>query len=170
MEFFRRTREVMLTAFSTASSNATLPTTLHVSETALGLPAEVCGFVLPLGASMNKIGSALFEGASIAFIAQVLGIPLGGAAWAVVIAMTVLTAGVANAGLPSAGVPLMIPVLDAVGVPGEGIALIIGVDRLLDMCRTTVNVTGNMVAAACVAQSEKRADASFGLVADAGGN
>ena len=157
VEFFRRARVVMLTAFSTASSNATLPTTLRVSETELRLPAEVCGFVLPLGASMNKIGSAVFEGATIAFIAQVLGIPLGPAAWAVVVAMTVLTAGLANAGIPSAVIPLMIPVLDAVGVPGEGIALVIGVDRLLDMFRTTVNVTGNMVAAACVAHSEKHA-------------
>ncbi|MHB8653910.1 MAG: dicarboxylate/amino acid:cation symporter [Terriglobia bacterium] len=154
MVFFRRARVVMLTAFSTASSNGTLPTTLRVSETALGLPPDICGFVLPLGASMNKIGSALFEGASIAFIAQVMGIPLGWSAKAVVIVMTVLTAGVGNAGLPSAIIPLMIPVLDAVGVPGEGIALIIGVDRLLDMCRTTVNVTGHMVAAAWIARSE----------------
>jgi DAACS family dicarboxylate/amino acid:cation (Na+ or H+) symporter len=169
VEFFRRTRVVMLTAFSTASSNATLPTTLRVSETELGLPAEVCGFVLPLGASMNKIGSALFEGATIAFIAQVLGIPLGGAAWAVVVAMTVLTAGLANAGLPSAVIPLMMPVLDAVGVPAEGIALIIGVDRLLDMCRTTVNVTGNMVATACVAKSETRPDSSHAFLMAARG-
>ncbi len=160
LDFFRRMRVVMLTAFSTASSNATLPTTLRVSETALGLPAGVCGFVLPLGASMNKIGSALFEGATIAFIAQVLGIPLGWSAQVVVVVMTVLTAGVGNAGIPSAIIPLMIPVLDAVGVPGEGIALIIGVDRLLDMCRTTVNVTGHMVAAAWVARSEARHPAS----------
>jgi DAACS family dicarboxylate/amino acid:cation (Na+ or H+) symporter len=125
-----------------------------VSETALGLPPDICGFVLPLGASMNKIGSALFETASIAFIAQVLGIPLGWSAQAVVIVMTVLTTGVGTVGVPSAIIPLMIPVLDAVGVPGEGIALIIGVDRLLDMCRTTVNVTGHMVAAACIARSE----------------
>ena len=152
--FLRRARVVMLTAFSTASSIGTLPTTLRVSETSLGLPAEICGFVLPLGASMNKIGSALFESASIAFIAQVLGIPLGWSAQAVVVAMTVLTAGVSNAGIPSAVVPLMIPVLDAVGVPGEGIALIIGMDRLLDMCRTVVNVTGHMVIAACVARLE----------------
>jgi len=153
-DFLARARVVMLTAFSTASSIGTLPTTLRVSETSLGLPTEICGFVLPLGASMNKIGSALFEGASIAFIAQVLGIPLGWSAQVVVVLMTVLTAGVSNAGIPSAVVPLMIPVLDAVGVPGEGIALIIGMDRLLDMCRTVVNVTGHMVIAACVAKSE----------------
>ncbi|HEV2352216.1 MAG TPA: dicarboxylate/amino acid:cation symporter [Terriglobia bacterium] len=155
-DFLGQARVVMLTAFSTASSIGTLPTTLRVSETTLGLPKEVGGFVLPLGASMNKIGSALFESASIAFIAQVLGIPLGWSAQVVVVAMTVLTAGVSNAGIPSAVVPLMIPVLDAVGVPGEGIALIIGMDRLLDMCRTVVNVTGHMVIAACVARSEGR--------------
>lgn len=153
-DFFRRARVVMLTAFSTSSSNATLPTTLQVSETALGLPRDVCGFVLPLGASMNKIGSSLFEAASILFIAQVFGIALGPAALATVMVMTLLTAGLGNAGLPSAVIPLMIPVLEAVGAPGEGIALIIGVDRLLDMCRTAVNVTGHMVGAAIVARSE----------------
>ena len=154
VDFFRRARVVMVTAFSTSSSSGTLPTTLRVSEKSLGLPHDICGFVLPLGASMNKIGSALFETASIAFIAQVLGIPLGWSAQAVVIVMTVLTTSVGTVGVPSAVIPLMIPVLDAVGVPGEGIAMIIGVDRLLDMCRTTVNVTGHMVAVACIAHSE----------------
>lgn len=153
-EFFRQARVVMLTAFSTSSSNATLPTTIRVSETSMGLPPEICGFVLPLGAAMNKNGSALFESATIVFIAQVLGIPLGLPALGAVVVMTVLTAGVGNAGVPSAIIPLMIPVLEAVGVPGEGIALIIGVDRLLDMFRTTVNVTGNMVAAAIVTRRE----------------
>ena len=153
-DFFRRARVVMVTAFSTSSSNATLPTTLRVSETELGLPRDVCGFVLPLGASMNKNGSALFEAASVLFIAQVLGIPLSLTAQGVVVVMTILTAGVANVGIPSAVIPLMVTVLEAVGVPGEGVALVIGVDRLLDMCRTAVNVTGHMVTAAVVARSE----------------
>lgn len=155
-DFFRRSRVVMVTAFSTSSSNATLPTTLHVSETALGLPRDICGFVLPLGASMNKTGTALFEAATVLFIAQVLGIPLSLPTQALVIVLTVLTAGVGNAGVPSAIIPLMIPVLEAVGVPGEGIALVIGVDRLLNMCRCVVNVTGHMVAAAVVARTEAR--------------
>ncbi len=152
-EFFRRAWPVILTAFSTSSSNATLPTTLRVSETALGVPRHVCGFVLPLGATMNMNGTALFEGVTVLFIAQVFGMGLSLPAQAVVILMAVLTA-VGAAGVPSGAIPLMILVLEAVGVPGEGIAMVIGVDRLLDMCRTVVNVTGDMTAAAFVARSE----------------
>jgi DAACS family dicarboxylate/amino acid:cation (Na+ or H+) symporter len=152
-DFFRRAWPVILTAFSTSSSNATLPTTLRVSETALGLPRNICGFVLPLGATMNMNGTALFEGVTVLFIAQVFGTGLSLPAQAIVIAMAVLTA-VGAAGVPSGAIPLMILVLEAVGVPGEGIAMVIGVDRLLDMCRTVVNVTGDMTAAAFVARSE----------------
>lgn len=154
-DFFRRARTVMMTAFSTSSSNATLPTTLRVSETALGLPPEICGFVLPLGATMNMNGTALFEGVTVLFIAQVFGLELSLPTQLVVIIMAVLTA-VGAAGVPSGSIPLLILVLEAVGVPGEGIAMVIGVDRLLDMCRTVVNVTGDMTAAAYVARSEAR--------------
>lgn len=152
-EFFRRARVALATAFSTSSSVATLPTTIHVSEKELGLPPDVCGLVLPLGASMNKAGSAVFEAASVVFIAQVLGMKLAVTAQVLVIVLTVFTAGIGVVGVPSAVIPLMISVLAAVGIPGEGIALIIGVERLLDMCRTTVNVGGHMVAAAIVART-----------------
>jgi len=156
VSFFRGARDPMVTAFSTASSNATLPTTVRASETALNLPPGICGFVLPLGASMNKNGSALFEAATVLFIAQVFGIHLSLPKQLVVLVLTVLTAGVSNVGLPGAVIPLTILVLASVGVPSEGIALIVGVDRLLDMCRTAVNVTGHMVIAECVARSEGR--------------
>ena len=164
--FFRGAKDPMVTAFSTSSSNATLPTTIRASETLLGLPPDICAFVLPLGAAMNKNGSALFEAASVLFIAQVFGIHLGFTALFVVVVLTVLTAGLTNPGVPSAVIPLMILVLEAVGVPGEGIALIVGVDRLLDMCRTSVNVTGNMVVAAYVARSEARAPAERNAVVE----
>jgi dicarboxylate/amino acid:cation (Na+ or H+) symporter, DAACS family len=154
-DFFRGARDAMVTAFSTSSSNATLPTTIRVSETALGLPSEVCGFVLPIGATMCKNGTALFEGVTAVFLAQVFGLKLPMAAQAVVVVMAVV-ASVGAGGVPSGGIPLLILVLEAVGIPAEGIAIVIGVDRLLDMCRTTVNVTGDMVAAAYIARSEAR--------------
>jgi dicarboxylate/amino acid:cation (Na+ or H+) symporter, DAACS family len=153
--FFRRAKDAMVTAFSTSSSNATLPTTIRVSETVLGLPSEVCGFVLPIGATMCKNGTALFEGVTAVFLAQVFGLKLSMVAQAVVVVMAVVAA-VGAGGVPSGGIPLLIVVLEAVGIPAEGIAIVIGVDRLLDMCRTTVNVTGDMVAAAYIARSEAR--------------
>ncbi len=153
-DFFRGAWAAIVTAFSTSSSNATLPTTIRVSETLLGLPRDICGFVLPLGASMNKNGSALFEAATVVFIAQVFGVHLSLDSQVIVILLTLLTAGLSNAGVPSAVIPLTVLVLEAVGVPGEGIALVVGVDRLLDMCRTAVNVTGHLTTAAVVARSE----------------
>ncbi|MBI1941577.1 MAG: dicarboxylate/amino acid:cation symporter [Acidobacteria bacterium] len=152
-DFFRRAWPVILTAFSTSSSNATLPTTLRVTETALGVPRNIGGFVLPLGATMNMNGTALFEGVTVLFIAQVFGTGLSLPAQGVVVFMAVLTA-VGVAGVPGGSIPLLILVLEAVGLPGEGIAMVIGVDRLLDMCRTVVNVTGDMTAAVYVARSE----------------
>ncbi len=153
LDFFRRIRTVILTAFSTSSSNATLPTTLRITETELGCPKQVCGFVLPLGATMNMNGTALFEGVTVLFIAQVFGIELSLGAQAIVVLMSVLTA-IGAAGVPSGAIPLLILVLQAVGVPGEGIAIVLGVDRLLDMCRTTVNVVGDITAAAFITRSE----------------
>jgi DAACS family dicarboxylate/amino acid:cation (Na+ or H+) symporter len=153
VEFFRRIRAIIITAFSTSSSNATLPTTLRVTETGLGVPRSICGFVLPLGATMNMNGTALFEGVTVLFIAQVFGIELSLGAQAVVVLMSVITA-IGAAGVPSGAIPLLILVAEAVGVPGGGIALILGVDRLLDMCRTTLNVVGDTTAAAFVARSE----------------
>lgn len=153
LTFFRSIRTIILTAFSTSSSNATLPTTLRLTETELGVPKNICSFVLPLGATMNMNGTALFEGVTVLFIAQVFGISLGLGAQAIVVLMSVITA-VGAAGVPSGAIPLLILVLQAVGVPGEGVAIVLGVDRLLDMCRTTLNVTGDVTAAAFVARSE----------------
>jgi DAACS family dicarboxylate/amino acid:cation (Na+ or H+) symporter len=151
--FFRRGWTAILTAFSTSSSNATLPTTLEVCEDSLGLPREVCGFVVPLGATMCMNGTALFEGVTVLFIAQVFGIHLSLASQIVVMVTAILMA-MGAAGVPSGAIQVLILVLESVGVPGEGIAMVVGVARVLDMCRTVVNVTGDMVAATFVARSE----------------
>jgi DAACS family dicarboxylate/amino acid:cation (Na+ or H+) symporter len=153
LDFFRKTRVVMLTAFSTSSSNATLPTTIRVGEEELGLPREICGFVLPLGATMNMNGTSLYEGLTVLFLAQVFGVHLSLSAQLVVVMMAVLTA-IGTAGIPGGSIPLLMMVLGMVGVPMEGIAIILGVDRLLDMCRTTLNVTGDLVTATVVARVE----------------
>lgn len=154
-EFFRKIRIVMLTAFSTSSSNATLPTTMEVAQEELGLSREVAGFVLPLGATLNMNGTALFEGATVLFLAQVFGVSLTLVQQIVVVLMSVVTA-IGVAGIPSGSIPLLMMVLGMVGVPPEGIAIILGVDRLLDMCRTVLNVTGDLVTATIVARVEDR--------------
>jgi DAACS family dicarboxylate/amino acid:cation (Na+ or H+) symporter len=153
LEFFRKIRVVMLTAFSTSSSNATLPTTLQTSEEVLGIPTEIGGFVLPLGATMNMNGTALYEGATVLFLAQVFGVHLSLGAQLIVVLMAVVTA-IGTAGIPSGSIPLLMMVLGMVGVPMEGIAIILGVDRILDMCRTTLNVTGDLVTATVVSRFE----------------
>jgi DAACS family dicarboxylate/amino acid:cation (Na+ or H+) symporter len=152
-DFFMRIRAIIITAFSTSSSNATLPTSLRVAEAELGVPREVCGFVLPLGATMNMNGTALFEGVTVLFIAQVFGMELSMPLQLVVVVMSIVTA-IGTAGVPSGSIPLLILVAEAVGVPGGGIALVLGVDRILDMCRTTLNVTGDVTAAAFITRSE----------------
>lgn len=149
IEFLRRIQVVMVTAFSTSSSNATLPTTIRVGEQELGLSPQVAGFVLPLGATMNMNGTALFEGATVLFLAQVFGVHLSLGQQLVVVVMSVITA-IGVAGIPGGSLPLLMMVLGMVGVPPEGIALILGVDRLLDMCRTVLNVTGDLVTATLV--------------------
>ena len=151
--FFRRAWPAILTAFSTSSSNATLPTTLEVCEDSLGLPREVCGFVVPLGATMCMNGTALFEGVTVLFIAQVFGINLSLSSQ-IVVMVTAIVMSMGAAGVPSGAIQVLILVLESVGIPGEGIAMVVGVDRVLDMCRTVVNVTGDMVAASFVARSE----------------
>ena len=163
MEFFRKARIVMITAFSTSSSNATLPTTMQVSQDELGISREVAGFVLPLGATMNMNGTALYEGATVLFLAQVFGVHLSLISQLIVILMAVVTA-VGVAGIPGGSIPLLMMVLAMVGVPMEGIAIILGVDRILDMCRTVLNVTGDMVTASIVMRF---ADQPAAAVADA---
>jgi DAACS family dicarboxylate/amino acid:cation (Na+ or H+) symporter len=153
LEFLRKIEVVMLTAFSTSSSNATLPTTMRVGREELGLRPEVAGFVLPLGATMNMNGTALFEGATVLFLAQVFGVELSIGQQLVVVMMSVVTA-IGVAGIPGGSIPLLMMVLGMVGVPMEGIAIILGVDRILDMCRTVLNVTGDLVTATIVQRFE----------------
>lgn len=153
IQFWLKSRMSLITAFSTSSSNATLPTTMAVAEHQLGVPPTIAGFVLPLGATMNMNGTALYEGVTVLFLAQVFGIDLTLGQQSVVLILSVLTA-VGTAGVPGGSLPLMMVVLAAVGVPPEGIAIILGVDRILDMCRTTLNVAGDLTAALFVARTE----------------
>lgn len=154
-DFLRRAMPVMVTAFSTSSSSATLPTSLRVARESLGIRPQVAGFVLPLGATMNMNGTALFEGAVVLFVAQVFGISLGLDAQILVVGMCVLTA-IGAAGVPGGALPLLMGVMAQAGVPPDGIAIILGVDRLLDMGRTVVNVMGDQVCAAYIEDVESR--------------
>jgi DAACS family dicarboxylate/amino acid:cation (Na+ or H+) symporter len=154
--FFSRIKEVMLTAFSTSSSNATLPTSLRVAEQELGIPRQIGGFVLTLGSTLNQNGTALYEGITVLFLAQFYGIHLSLASQVTVVLLSIL-AGVGTAGVPGGSLPLVMALLATVGIPPEGIGIILGVDRILDMCRTVLNVTGDLVAAVFVARSEGQA-------------
>jgi dicarboxylate/amino acid:cation (Na+ or H+) symporter, DAACS family len=151
--FFSRIRDSMITAFSTSSSNATLPTNIAVAEEQLGISPKIAGFVLPLGSTMCMNGTALYEGVTVLFLAQVFGISLGLGTQILVIILSVITA-VGAAGVPGGSLPLLMVVLAAVGVPPGAIGVILGVDRILDMSRTTVNVVGDMSAAVYVARTE----------------
>lgn len=153
-EFFKACREVYLYAFSTASSNATLPKTLEAAEKNLKLPREVSRFVLTVGSTANQNGTALFEGVTVLFLAQVSGVELTLASQIIVVLISVL-AGIGTAGIPGGSLPPMMILLKTVGIPPESIGLIIGVDRFLDMSRTTINVSGDLVIAACVSQSHE---------------
>jgi DAACS family dicarboxylate/amino acid:cation (Na+ or H+) symporter len=153
VEWFFRCREVILTAFSTASSNATLPASLRTAPEKLGVPQRIGNFVLTVGATANQNGTALFEGVTVLFLAQVFGIDLSLGQQITVVVMSIL-AGVGTAGVPGGSLPLIVIVLQTVGIPPEGIGIILGVDRFLDMCRTTVNVVGDLVCATFVARSE----------------
>jgi Na+/H+-dicarboxylate symporter len=150
LEFFQKSREVYLYAFSTASSNATLPLSLEVAETRLRLPPEISRFVLTVGATANQNGTALFEGITVLFLAQVYGLDLTAGQQVRVMLMSIL-AGIGTAGVPGGALPMVLIVAQSVGVPADGMGLILGVDRFLDMCRTTVNVSGDLVIAALVA-------------------
>jgi DAACS family dicarboxylate/amino acid:cation (Na+ or H+) symporter len=151
--FFRGVRDVMLTAFSTASSNATLPTALAAAEHELKLPSHVSRFVLTLGTTANQNGTALFEAVTILFLAQFYGVPLTLAKQVTVVFICIL-GGIGTAGVPAGSLPMIAMVLGMVGIPVEGIGMILGVDRLLDMCRTTLNVTGDLAAAVVVSRGE----------------
>jgi DAACS family dicarboxylate/amino acid:cation (Na+ or H+) symporter len=152
-EFFRKCREVYLYAFSTASSNATLPRSLECAEKELGLPPRISRFVLTVGSTANQNGTALFEGITVLFLAQVYRIDLSFAQQVQVVVMSIL-AGIGTAGVPGGSLPLIMILLQQVGIPAEGMGLILGVDRFLDMCRTTLNVSGDLVIAALVSDGE----------------
>ena len=153
LEFFRRVKTVILTAFSTSSSNATLPTALRVSEQNLGVPQEINSFVLTVGATANQNGTALYEGVTVLFLAQLAGVDLSLAQQLMVVYLAIL-GGIGTAGVPSGSIPFIIGVLVTINVNPALIAIILGVDRILDMCRTTLNVTGDITAATYVARSE----------------
>ncbi|GGI84642.1 sodium:dicarboxylate symporter [Shewanella hanedai] len=151
--FIRKMRDVQLFAFSTASSNATLPVTIEAAEHRLGVDNKVASFTLPLGATINMDGTAIMQGVATVFIAQVYGVDLTITDYTMVV-VTATLASIGTAGVPGVGLIMLAMVLNQVGLPVEGIALIIGVDRLLDMVRTAVNVTGDTVATVIIAKSE----------------
>lgn len=151
--FFRMTKDAILIAFSTSSSSATLPVAMERVE-GLGVTREYSSFVLPLGTTI-KAGTALYQGVAAVFIAQIFGIPLSLGDQAVILVMTTL-ATIGAAGVPSAAIVTLALIMKQVGIPLEGIALILGVDRLLDMCRTTANIIGSMAGAVVIQASEQR--------------
>jgi Na+/H+-dicarboxylate symporter len=157
LTFYRRIAKAPLVAFSTSSSNATLPVTMETAEENLGISPPVASFVLPLGATINMDGTALYQAVATMFIAQIYALPMG-LEQQLTIVFTATLASVGAAGVPSAGIIILILVLQSVGIgPAEaaaGIALILGVDRILDMLRTSVNVTGDLTAASFVARTE----------------
>ncbi len=157
--FFRGIAPAQLLAFSSSSSGATLPVTMDVSQRNLGVSKEVSSFVLPLGATINMDGTALYQAVAAVFIAQALGLGLDMTAQLQIV-LTAVLASIGTAAVPGAGIIMLIIILETIGVPAAGIALILGVDRILDMCRTAVNVTGDAAVATSVDAMEKRAAAA----------
>ncbi|MEA3298891.1 MAG: dicarboxylate/amino acid:cation symporter [Pseudomonadota bacterium] len=153
LTFFRNVRPAILFGFSTASSNATMPVTMNVAEKRLGIDNSIASFTVPLGATINMDGTAIMQGVATVFIAQAFNVDIGIGGYLAVIATATL-ASVGTAGVPGVGLVTLAMVLQQVGLPVEGIALIIGVDRLLDMIRTAVNVTGDCVVSTVVAKGE----------------
>ena len=155
LAFFRETQEATVMAFATASSNATLPTALRVADKQLKLPAKVARFVLTIGATANQNGTAMFEGVTVLFLAQFFGVELSLTQQFTVMLICIL-GGIGTAGVPAGSLPVVALILGMVGVPPAGIGLVLGVDRFLDMCRTTLNVTGDLVLATIVSAREPK--------------
>ena len=153
LAFFRETQEASVMAFSTASSNATLPTSLRVADLKLGLPRRVSRFVLTIGATANQNGTAMFEGVTVLFLAQFFGIELTLGQQLMVMLVCIL-GGIGTAGVPAGSLPVVALILAMVGIDPQAIALVLGVDRFLDMCRTTLNVVGDLVAAQVISAGE----------------
>jgi DAACS family dicarboxylate/amino acid:cation (Na+ or H+) symporter len=154
IRFFRGVQRPMIVAFSTASSNATLPVALKAAEEELKLPRKIARFVLTVGATANQNGTALFEGVTVLFLAQFFQIELT-ITQQVVVMLVCILGGIGTAGVPAGSLPVIAMILVMVGVPAEGIGLILGVDRFLDMCRTVLNVTGDLVLATVISRGEK---------------
>lgn len=155
--FYRQFKDVMIFAFSTASSNATIPVNLEVSEKKLGVDNSVASFTIPLGATINMDGTAIMQGVATVFVATVYGVDIGFSGYLMVI-LTATLASIGTAGVPGVGLVMLAMVFKQVGLPVEGIGMIIGVDRLLDMVRTSVNVTGDAMVSCVVAKSEGQLD------------
>ena len=153
LKFFRNYLPAMSVGFSTASSNGTLPISIETVETRCGVANSIASFTMPLGATINMDGTAIMQGVAVVFIAQVYGIPLSLESFLIVI-LTATMASIGTAGVPGVGMITLSMVLESVNLPVEGIALIIGVDRLLDMTRTVVNITGDAVCTILIAKSE----------------
>jgi len=154
--FFKNIAEVIVTAFSTSSSNATLPTSIRVTNEKFKLDKDITNFVLTVGSTANQNGTALYEGITVLFLAQFYGIDLSLSSQLVIILLSIL-AGVGTAGVPGGSLPLIVVVLQTVGIPPESIGIILGVDRILDMSRTVVNVTGDIVLTCWIDKSERKA-------------
>ena len=157
--FFRETQEASVMAFSTASSNATLPTSLRVADERLKLPRRVSRFVLTIGATANQNGTAMFEGVTVIFLAQFFGIDLSLGQQLMVMLVCIL-GGIGTAGVPAGSLPVVALILAMVGIQPQAIAIVLGVDRFLDMCRTTLNVVGDLVAAQVISAAEPIEDRS----------
>ncbi|MFC6617491.1 dicarboxylate/amino acid:cation symporter [Deinococcus radiophilus] len=153
LTFLQKMRPAMLFAFSTSSSNATIPVNLRTAREALGIPNQVSSFTIPLGATINMDGTAIMQGVAVIFIAQTMGVDLTLAQLGTVVVMAVL-ASIGTAGVPGVGLVMLATVLTQVGLPVEGIAMIIGIDRLLDMTRTAVNITGDAAVSTIMAKRE----------------
>ena len=159
LAFFRQTQEASVMAFSTASSNATLPTALRVAEFHLGIPRRIARFVLTIGATANQNGTAMFEGVTVLFLAQFFGIELSLTQQLMVMLVCIL-GGIGTAGVPAGSLPVVALILAMVGIDPQAIAIVLGVDRFLDMCRTTLNVVGDLVAAQVISAREPAGDAA----------
>ena len=153
LKFFPKFGRVMLFAFSTATSNATIPINIETLEERIGVSRKISSFTIPLGATINMDGTAIMQGVAVVFTAQLFGVPMGPAEYGTVIATATL-ASIGTAGVPSVGLITLSMVFNAVGLPLEGIAMIMGIDRILDMCRTAVNISGDAIITTVVAKQE----------------
>lgn len=157
IKFYKKFWTVMVVAFSTSSSNATIPVNLDTCQKRLGVPESISSFTIPLGATVNMDGTAIMQGVAAIFIAQLFGVDLNFTQQLLII-LTATLASIGTAGVPGAGIVMLAMVLQQVGIPLEGIAIVLSVDRIIDMCRTVVNITGDAVGTVIVSNSEKELD------------